>query len=660
MDLGVEGRCDFEERPNERNWVTGDPDTIEPPEQTITCDRDSINDADYCPFHLSQEEQEAHDIDTGELLREKLQEVAQAKSDSDEKLDFRGAYLSAADLSNIDFGDMSGFDIDLRYADIEGSVDLSDVVFSGTVNCQFIRCDDITAVGSDIRKLDCSEATLRNRSATSMGSDERALSLRRSASFGEVSLTGADVAGNVYFNQITVERKIEASPVFVEGSVNLTVDASRCDISGIIDRKLIIDGSQIETLDCSSTVAEKAKLQHLKSDESETKDQIYTVNCNRIDAESLEFQEVAVDQINAESLSVQTLKLENVTVTENASFLREEDIPSELTRLRVTGCEFHGKTQFDRLSPATAFFDFDRATADVSFEHFECHDITFNPGGYPMFEADVNFKEADLQGAILRHFEVGGRAIFTNADLTDARLLNANLSGAVLEGALLSRARLVGTNLKNAYLYHATLSDANIDMSTVFGELVIYDPNSEENYDSSLGIDADGGVSTTSDKSTGDAAPDIPYAQMAKEVYHSIHNSARQSGNSDIAIKTYRKYQEMETILLKDGDVRADGWLPQRLQWLGRKFYGWVTGYGVGTRRLIIISLSVILLSLLSLFITSGNDLNTLSYGVGGFVGATPGFETTLLINLIIGFEALAGALLIALYVNALGRRSSM
>jgi hypothetical protein len=197
-------------------------------------------------------------------------------------------------------------------------------------------------------------------------------------------------------------------------------------------------------------------------------------------------------------------------------------------------------------------------------------------------------------------------------------------------------------------------------MSTDFGELVIYDPDSEENYDSSLGIDADGEVSTASDKSTGDDASDIPCAQMAKEVYHSIHNSARQSGNSDIAIKTYRKYQEMETILLKDGDVRADGWLPQRLQWLGRKFYGWVTGYGVGTRRLILISLSVILLSLLSLFITSGSDLNTLSYGVGGFVGATPGFETTLLINLIIGFEALAGALLIALYVNALGRRSSM
>lgn len=691
MDTGVQDRCDFEQKPSKREWVTDDPDTIEPPEEEVTCTRPPVDDADYCAFHLSKQEQEARDIDTGARLRRKLEEVAGGKPPTDKNTDFRGAYLTAANLNGLDFGAMKGFNIDLRYADIGANVNLNCLRFDGKIDCRFVRCDSVTAVGDgEIGILDCSEVTLRNRLPTSTGSDERAFSLRRSASFNKILLTGADIAGDVFINDVTVNGKIDGESLTVEGEFNITTDAAKCKISGTIDDELIIEGGHIETLDCSSTVTESAVLQNLQMAEGSTGRQ-YTIECGAIDADSLTFQDVTTDKLKAKSLSVNTLKLEDTTVNETARLDRDGDVPSVLTRLRVTRCEFHGETRFDRLKPSTAFFDLDRATGDVFFRHFECQDTTFNPDGYPMFDGSVDFTEADLEAAILREFNAKGRAIFTNTDLTEARLLNADLSGAVLEGALLSRARLIGAKLNDAYLYHAALSDASIDMSTEFGERVIYDPESSEEYDPSLGLDAveeiqassddaaastadeslsteaaeqraDGGLETeqASKATTVASSPAVPRPQKAKEVYHSIHNSARQSGDSTTAIETYRKRQKMETELLKRGHVRDVGWLRRWLQLCGRLFYGFVTGYGVGTRNILTTSLFIILLSLGGLIGASGGESNAPLYFVGGFVGTVPGIETTPIITLIIGIETLAGALLIAFYINALGRRSSM
>jgi hypothetical protein len=301
----------------------------------------------------------------------------------------------------------------------------------------------------------------------------------------------------------------------------------------------------------------------------------------------------------------------------------------------------------------TAVFNIDEAAETASFKEFECPDLKFIEDAYPMFKSDLDFTEADIENADLRKLEANGRIDLTNADLTDARLLGADLQDAVLEAALFSRARLVGTNLQGAYLYQASIGDANIDLSTDFGERVVYDPDSKYDYDPSLGLDAESSTES----------PSPP--QKAKEVYQSIYDSARQSGDSGKAIDAYLNREKMETKLVSRGDRGhslsdsvSNIYLSKFFGWL-RWVFGSITGYGVGTKRLLGIGFGIMILSAGALWWV-GTESTTATYAIGGFVGTTPGLDATLPVRLIVGIEALLGTVLIALYINARGRRSSM
>lgn len=678
MDLGVEAGCQFTGRPTGRTWIPDDPEHIDAPEEgDLECSRSTVDGCDYCAFHLSPAEQEARDIDTGERLRQTLATVADESSTtapSEANVDFRGAYLTEVDLSGLDFGEMSGFTIDLRYASIAGTVNLSELRFAGTVDCRFVRCDSLVIRSGEFGRLTCTGSTLQNQSDTTKGSVDRAFSIRRDAEFERLDCAGADIAGDVFVNAVDVASELNLEGVTVEGRLHLSAEADTCDVSdGVISDEFIIEGSDFSRLDCSSVTAATVEMDHLNVEDSG--DSADGIQCSELSADRLGFHRVSAERVEAISPEVTTVHWNRVTVAGPVSLHREEGIAPTIERLRMTECSFGGKAKFDRLEPSSAEFDL-RAGELVEFRKFCCQDATFDPDSHPMFRGDVDFTGAELQGATLRNFEASGQVTFTNADLTDARLLNANLEDAVLEGTLLSRARLVGAKLNRAYLYHASLSDASIDISTEFGDRVVYDPESSDAYDPNLGLNipdpgtagaspdepsresrTDGGTPANPGGAGQQATQGVPQAQKAKEVYQSIHNAARQSGDSGEAIAMYIKRQEMESELLKQGHRSSDGLLPDGLVLVGRRVYAGLAQYGVGTQRLLGFSLAWVGLACVLLAVRDGASA---VYGIGGFVGATPGLDATFLIQLLIGVEALVGAFLVALFVNALGRRSSM
>jgi uncharacterized protein YjbI with pentapeptide repeats len=688
MDLGLDESCQFEQSPRERAWVADDPETIgAPEEESITCSRQSIDGTDYCAFHLPDSERQARDIDTGKRLRERLDGLAEGQPPTPKNTDFRGAALSVADLSGLDFGSMAGFTIDFRYADIDRGIDLSGLTFTGAVDCRFARCDTLTGVDTELGKLDCAGMTFRNRLPTAMGDTNRAVSLRRETTIETVRLADASVRGDVFVNDVTIESGFDGRGVTVEGRFQLTAETASCILTGAdIGDSFIIEGGTLGLVDCASMDAEEVMLQHVTLTDKATVDESGLLECSRLTAETVTLRDVTATRIVAVSMSIRDLQLDTVAVSRKASFRREETVPATLNRLHINECRFHGETRFDRLEPASAVINIDQATDRVVFRQFVCHDATFDPDAYPMFEEEVDFTGADLEGALLRNFQAGGRAVFTNADLTDARLLNADFDGAILEGTLFSRARLVGASLADAYLYHASLSDASIDASTEFGERAVYDPRSSTAYDPSFGLEtgrhqaasATAGQQTAGDRGTPQAdggstdskpsekRPDatVHPAQKAKEVYQSIHESARQSGDSETAIDTYQKRQEMGTELLKSGHATDERLVPHWLQIRFRQAYGLCTGYGVRPARILVTSIGIIALAIVAMLPLAGQDGNTSAHiigALGGFVGTTPGLNVSSpVVNLIIGVEALFGAVFVALFVNALGRRSSM
>lgn len=79
-----------------------------------------------------------------------------------------------------------------------------------------------------------------------------------------------------------------------------------------------------------------------------------------------------------------------------------------------------------------------------------------------VYLSGANLCDADLSGAYL----VG--ANLTDANLSGAKLTNANLSGADLEGASLSRADLSGADLSRVNLSYANLQRANLEQVVAY------------------------------------------------------------------------------------------------------------------------------------------------------------------------------------------------
>jgi uncharacterized protein YjbI with pentapeptide repeats len=74
---------------------------------------------------------------------------------------------------------------------------------------------------------------------------------------------------------------------------------------------------------------------------------------------------------------------------------------------------------------------------------------------------DANLLKANLSGADLREVDLRGAYLY-KAKLGGANLFRANLSGAIVGDANLEGANLEGANLSDAFLSRADLSDANL------------------------------------------------------------------------------------------------------------------------------------------------------------------------------------------------------
>lgn len=663
MDLGLGETCEYEYTPKDRDWIPRNPNHIELPDvdENYQCEREPYEDFDYCPFHLSRDEQEQLGIDTGERLRELLQRVESGEPDAKEFTDFTGAYLSGADLSDLNFSEMGEFTIDLKCSDIDGELDISGSTFDVDIDCRFARLNRVCAQGGEFTRLRCQGTTIRGVAETASGYDDAAVGLRENPSFDSFSLKSATL-GDIYTNELSVDKEFNCQYAKIDGVIRLnSLTANKCNLAHTkVTDNIKILGKSLGSLNCSHVEANNIICEDLSIAEG-------NANFHSVRGNEISLTRVSAANLVIESPSVESLELNEITVTEETDIVRNVGDRTTVSVLEVDECEFHGRTSFDRLEPETAMFNITRADDLVSFEQFECQDATFKHSAQPMFGDRVCFDEARLEGADLREFGAEGRAEFTNADLTDARMMNADLSGAVLEGALLSRARLVGADFTDAYLYHASLGDASIDASTEFGDRVVYDPESSTKYNPKLGLSTTSGDNSpknepesTDPEYTGS---EVSQLQKAREVYLSIHNTSRQSGDSETAIEAYVRHQQMGTKRLAAGETGQSSRVPNRIQALGRGLYGIATRYGVGHRRILGISTVVVLAAATVVGLLqarSGEPYVTALYGIGGLVGATPNFDGGLNLSILLGAEALLGALLVALYVNALGRRSSM
>ncbi|HEV2802457.1 MAG TPA: toll/interleukin-1 receptor domain-containing protein [Pyrinomonadaceae bacterium] len=93
-------------------------------------------------------------------------------------------------------------------------------------------------------------------------------------------------------------------------------------------------------------------------------------------------------------------------------------------------------------------------------------------GAFPDL-TDARLIKADLRGANLSGAALGGARLtganLSGADLRAAALSGANLEGAVLSGVNLNHAYLLYTNLTNAILSHADITDANLTGARLAG-----------------------------------------------------------------------------------------------------------------------------------------------------------------------------------------------
>ena len=125
-------------------------------------------------------------------------------------------------------------------------------------------------------------------------------------------------------------------------------------------------------------------------------------------------------------------------------------------------------------------------SGDVLFE-YESDNATMKKAVEAAVDGSANLSDADLSdanlsGANLRDADLSD-ANLSGANLSDADLSGANLSGANLSDADLSDANLSGANLSGANLSDANLSDADLRDADLSGAAIYYsDGNFDVNY----------------------------------------------------------------------------------------------------------------------------------------------------------------------------------
>lgn len=204
---------------------------------------------------------------------------------------------------------------------------------------------------------------------------------------------------------------------------------------------------------------------------------------------------------------------------------------------------------------------------------------------------------ADLRGAVLAETESLAGCSLIGADFTDAVLDHADLSGADLRRATFRdvdarRASfaaanlhdsvfffvdLRGANFEDAMLYRAGLTDVRINLQTSFGDFAVYESDLEGNAD-------------------GDAATEM--ADSAKWVYRELQRVYDENAFPERVRENYLR--EMD---LRRRHAWQTGNYLQALKLAGSR---WIMHYGMSPWRVVLTSLTTILVCALLYPVTGG------------------------------------------------------
>ena len=357
----------------------------------------------------------------------------------------------------------------------------------------------------------------------------------------------------------------------------------------------------------------------------------------------------------------------------NANLLRADLVDADFVRANFTEAEAWEITASESNFLESDFTEAAVIRSDFSGANFGGADLTnANLSDVSLSGADLS--SADLSDASVRIADLSGvfaqnanlsYADFEKSDLSDANFTDANARGAVFEAANLTRTNFFGADLTGSDTYGAVLSDIQINRKTQFGKHYTYALDSDDP------VDVDGSSPTAWDK--------------ARWTYRQAERLARDNALPERAREYYVTRKNV-----RRREYRRLGGLANRYRW-AKAVVSWaVMEYGENPRRVVGFSLAIILgfgvafpffggmtsgetqsavpyafdpittgsiplpewlVVLLANLYFSGVTFTTLGYG--DIQPATPAVEVMATV------ESFLGALLMALLVFVLGRRTT-
>jgi len=271
--------------------------------------------------------------------------------------------------------------------------------------------------------------------------------------------------------------------------------------------------------------------------------------------------------------------------------------------------------------------------------------------------ADCHLRNSNFTGSNLHEVDAKG-ADFIDANLTDASAREADFASSSLENAILTRTDLRGANLENTDLFQVQLSDIRLNSSTNFGDLCSYEASAR--------------------------SPRVAANTQALEAAAWVYRRLEILHEDNALAKKSRKYhirkqeaQRARDKMNKNYDRYAVATLNKLLtnygESLKRLVIGWaITILGFGLLYPIVggvsdygtvykIDLSSGLPTRVDL-ISAGESLlrglyfSTITFTTIGYANVAP---NGLGPRILVGIESLFGAILIALFVYVLGRRTA-
>lgn len=412
-----------------------------------------------------------------------------------------------------------------------------------------------------------------------------------------------------------------------------------------------------------------------------------------------------------ESLSLKGVSLQGSDLT-NTNLRRTKLAQADLRKAEITDAVLQGaKLSESDLRNATlsnAILDLAELT-DADARYVDLSNASLSaailPNAYlldaDLYEADLY--RAELTDASLRGAELTDAYLF-KADLTDADLYRTDLSRAILERATLKRSDLKKADLGGAELEEADLRKADLEDSVLedadlrgadFTDALLYQADlTNARINAATDFGRDGSVEET----IYERQPDLDgwFTETTESnylagawVHRRLERLHEENALSEDAREFHVRKQEAELSHYWQG-FRDSPIGSAKLQNLGRSVVllsnRYLTRHGESLQRILAISAGVVLMSTL-LYpvpwgggITSGVDQLTFQWSLErGLSGNIPVLLRSLyfsvitfstigygdhypdgpLSRLLVGFESLSGAILIALFIFVLGRRTA-